>query len=645
MEEFKLRFLNTKYILFLFHRINPRWVILLIDMSICTFSIILAFLLRFNFSISEYYLPTLYLGVLLVLAVRLVSFFISRIYAGIIRFTSNMDSLRILFTNLVGSIFLILVGIANVQIFHGLYPVPFSVIIIDFFITVCFMIIFRFIVKVVYVEFSHIGSARINVIICGTKELAVLAKKALESDLQKNYKVVAFITNFSLTYGNNLAGTTIFPIDKLSYVIKKFDADQLIFASNKLKSEYGIEIAQICLNNHVKVFTISSIQSWINGDLNMKSIKKLNIEDLLSREPIVLDHSSINAQHENMTVLVTGAAGSIGSEIVRQLNKISVKRIILLDQGETPMHNLEMELIDLSKKKRCEFIIGDVTSFERMDKVFDDFRPNIVYHAAAYKHVPLMEGNPIEAIRNNVFGTKNLADLADKYGVLKFVFISTDKAVNPTNVMGASKRIAEMYIQALSKKSNTHFITTRFGNVLGSNGSVIPMFKKQIEAGGPVTVTHPEVTRFFMTIPEACQLVLEASTIGKGGEIFIFDMGRPIKISNLAKNMIRLAGFEPDVDMQIKYVGLRPGEKLYEELLHQSEDDIPTHHPKIMIARVREQNMAKIQKSFETMSAAILSQNNIEIVKQMKQIVPEYISRNSEYEKLDQDNRTLKNIL
>jgi FlaA1/EpsC-like NDP-sugar epimerase len=644
MEDFKFRFLKTRYIMFLFRRINPRWLILLIDMTISLFSVLLAFLLRFNFNISESYYPFLGFAVLLVLSIRLLSFTISRIYTGIIRYTSMKDIFRILLVNAIGSTFLILMGLGNVIFFEGPYPVPFSIIVIDFIATVCFMIIFRFTVKVVYMEFSHVGSTKTNVIICGSKELAVLAKRALEADLQNHYKVVAFISNFSFAYGNQLEGITIYPVENLANVISKHNADQLLFASNRLKSDYGIEIAQICLNHHVKVFTISSIQSWINGDLNMKSIKKLNIEDLLSRDPIVLDENAISTQLEGMTVLVTGAAGSIGSEIVRQIKNYSVKRIILLDQAETPMYNLEMELMESCRNKRCEIIIGDITSKERMEKIFTDFRPDIVYHAAAYKHVPMMESNPLEAIRNNVFGTRNLADLANKYGVLKFVFISTDKAVNPTNVMGASKRIAEMYIQALNKQSDTSFITTRFGNVLGSNGSVIPLFKRQIESGGPVTVTHPEVTRFFMTIPEACQLVLEASSIGRGGEIFVFDMGKPVKVADLAKNMIRLAGFEPEVDIQIKYVGLRPGEKLYEELLHQSEDDIPTHHPKIMIARVREQNMSRIHIYFDAMAESITAQDNLQVVKLMKEIVPEFISRNSEYEKVDKENRILRSL-
>jgi FlaA1/EpsC-like NDP-sugar epimerase len=554
------------------------------------------------------------------------------------------DIFRLILINAIGSTALILIGLGNTYFFGGPYPVPFSIIIIDFIATICFMMIFRFIVKVIYMEFSHMANAKINVIIFGSKELAVLAKRALELDFQNNYNVVAFISTSTLTLGKKLEGVTVYPVEDLEKVIINHHADQLLFATKKLHPDIENGIVQICLNHFVKVFTIPSIQAWMSGDLNVKSIKKMNIEDLLTRDPIVLDEKAVTSQLDGMTVLVTGAAGSIGSEIVRQINRYAVKRIILVDQAETPMYNLEMELMFSVKNKKIEVIIGDVTSFERMEKIFQEFRPHIVYHAAAYKHVPMMENNPLEAIRNNVFGTKVLADLSSRYGVLKFIFISTDKAVNPTNVMGASKRIAEMYIQGLNKRSDTAFITTRFGNVLGSNGSVIPLFKKQIESGGPVTVTHPDVTRYFMTIPEACQLVLEASALGNGGEIYVFDMGQPVKVIDLARNMIRLAGMIPDVEIKIQYVGLRPGEKLFEELLHQSEDDIPTHHPKIMIARVREQNFAEISKNLEIMSEVLQAQNNLEMVKIMKKIVPEFISRNSEYEKIDIENHYVNRV-
>jgi len=633
---FDFRYLSKRFVMVLFKRINPRWLIFMIDMSISLFSILLAISLRFNF----YILQSEYLDwgrpVLLVLGVRFISFYISRVYAGIVRYTGTKDIFRILLVNAIGSSFLILLGVINTFFFGGDYLVPFSIIIIDFIASVCFMMLFRFTVKLIYMEFSHFGNKKINVIIFGSKELAVLARRVLQADLNSHYKVVAFISTSELTLGKQLEGVNVYSVEDLEKVIIMYNADQLIFASSLVDSDLKTEIVQVCLNHHIKVFTIPNIQSWIKGDLNVRSIRKFNIEDLLSRDPIILDERAVGTQLKDMTILVTGAAGSIGFEIVRQIIKYSVKRIIVVDQAETPMYNMEIELLESCREKRCHYIIGDITAKDKMEKIFRDYKPDIVYHAAAYKHVPMMENNPREAVRTNVFGTKIIADLANKYGVKKFIFISTDKAVNPTNIMGASKRIAEMYVQALNEQSDTSYITTRFGNVLGSNGSAVLLFKKQIENGGPITITHPEVTRFFMTIPEACQLVLEASAIGKGGEIFIFDMGKSVKIVDLARNMIRLSGLEPDVDIKLKYVGLRPGEKLYEELLHQSEDNIPTHHPKIMIAMVRQQNLIAVNKDLEVLSHSIDTQNELELVKKMKSIVPEFISRNSEFEKLDE---------
>ena len=506
------------------------------------------------------------------------------------------------------------------------------------------MIMYRLWVKVIYMEYSHLSIPVTRVIIYGSKELAVLAKRALELDSKSHYKVVAFISTSDITIGKQLEGISVFSYEDLERIIYKFNADQLLFASSKIHPDLENSIVQICLKHHVKVFNVPSIKDWINGNLSVKKIKELKIEDLLAREPIHLDKFAIRKHLENKTILVTGAAGSIGSEIVRQIMQFSYKRLILLDQAETPLFNLELEINGMSNRGQMEIIVGDITSVERMEKIFAIYKPDIVYHAAAYKHVPMMESNPLEAIRNNVLGTKILADLSSKNNVSSFIFISTDKAVNPTNVMGASKRIAEMYIQALNKYSTTSFITTRFGNVLGSNGSVIPIFKNQIEAGGPVTVTHPEVTRYFMTIPEACQLVLEAGAFGKGGEIFVFDMGQSVKVLDLARNMIRLAGYEPDIDIKIRFTGLRPGEKLYEELLHQSEDTIPTHHPKIMIAKVREQDIAFVRHGIVAMEQAINTQNSNLLVLEMKRTVPEFISQNSVFEKIDKELQLLKTI-
>jgi FlaA1/EpsC-like NDP-sugar epimerase len=385
----------------------------------------------------------------------------------------------------------------------------------------------------------------------------------------------------------------------------------------------------------VRVLNVPPASRWINGELSFNQIKSIKIEDLLEREPIKLDEEIIKAQIENKIILITGAAGSIGSELARQCSKYHPKKLFLLDQAETPLHELDLEFNDLLIKPKYEVVIADVRQIDRMRKVFNTFKPDIVFHAAAYKHVPMMENNPSESILTNILGTKIVADLSVEFNVEKFVFVSTDKAVNPTSVMGASKRIAEIYIQSLGKTASTKFITTRFGNVLGSNGSVIPRFKKQIDQGGPITITHPDISRYFMTIPEASQLVLEASSMGKGGEIFVFDMGGSVKIVDLARKMILLLGLKEGKDISIVYTGLRPGEKLYEELLANTENTLPTHHNQILIGKVREYAYSQVKKIIEELIQSFDTQNNELIVQRMKDLVPEFISNNSVFQKLD----------
>jgi FlaA1/EpsC-like NDP-sugar epimerase len=635
MDAFQKNLIHTLYYRLLFKKINPRWLIFSIDMTICLLAVFIAYLLLFNFSIPSSYISEMRIGIIIILAVRFLCFISSGLYKGIIRYTGLRDIVRVILVNLAGSGFLFIVGLIYEVFFGGTFLIPHAIIVIDYILVVFLMILFRLTVKVVYTELRHLGTDPVNVAICGSKEMAVLAKRVIEADLQNNIKVVAFLSDSEWSQNKKLEGTSIYQIQQLEEVIHKYEVNQFIFASNRMKLEYGIEIAEICLRNKVKVYNITSVEAWLNGDLNLNSIRQLKIEDLINRPVISLDQKALEAQLEGKTVLVTGAAGSIGSEIVRQLTSYRLNKLVLLDQAETPMHNLEMELVIRNLPLSLEYIIGDVACQEAMEGIFQLYRPEVIYHAAAYKHVPMMENNPVEAVHNNVSGTRIVADLANKYKADKFIFISTDKAVNPTNIMGASKRIAEMYIQSLNRISDTAFITTRFGNVLGSNGSVIPLFKKQIEAGQAITVTHPEVTRFFMTIQEACQLVLEAGATGKGGEIFIFDMGKPVKIADLAKNMIRLAGLEPDVDIPIRFIGLRPGEKLYEELLHKSEDNIPTHHPKIMVAKVRELNYETVKDYMSELEKASFVQDKLQVVKVMKRIVPEFLSQNSVYETLD----------
>jgi FlaA1/EpsC-like NDP-sugar epimerase len=515
------------------------------------------------------------------------------------------------------------------------YLIPFSIIIIEFMTVVLLMVTFRVVVKIAYLELMNPAGSKNKVIIFGAGEAGLITKRALDRDLGVRYKVIAFIDEDKNKIGKKLEGVDINGLDRLSELLAANEIDNMIISVQKLKPEKKKVIVEACLPYRTKVFTVPPVSSWINGELSYNQIKKIRIEDLLEREEIRLDDDRIRNELEGKIIMVTGASGSIGSELVRQMLNFNPQKIILIDQAESAMFDLEVELTSKYDFKNFEIAIADICNEVRMDHAFALFKPQIVYHAAAYKHVPMMENNPSEALFTNIKGTRIVADLSVKYGIEKFIMISTDKAVNPTNVMGASKRIAEIYVQALNQKGKTHFITTRFGNVLGSNGSAVTLFSKQIEAGGPVTVTHPDVIRYFMTIPEACRLVLEAGMMGKGGDIYLFDMGKPIKIVDLAKKMIQLSGLEIDKDIKIKFTGLRPGEKLYEELLNDAENTLPTYHPQIMIGKVRQYNLESVSKEIESLISLFDKQDNIAIVKKMKEIVPEFKSKNSEFEKLD----------
>jgi FlaA1/EpsC-like NDP-sugar epimerase len=451
-----------------------------------------------------------------------------------------------------------------------------------------------------------------------------------------NIQMVLFLEDDQRKVGKNIDGIKIFSSLQLEDLLKQYAIDELIIASTKLPSKRKNQIVDFCLDEKITVFTVPPLKNWINGQLSTKQLQNIKIEDLLEREQIKIYNEILFKQLHGKTVLVTGAAGSIGSEIVRQIIQYKPKLLVLNDNAETPLHDLHLELVELGFQN-FRLALGDIRNELIVENFFQKYQPDFVYHAAAYKHVPMMEDSPLEAICTNVMGTRQLADIAVKHSVERFVMISTDKAVNPTNVMGASKRIAEMYVQSLYQhNSNTKFITTRFGNVLGSNGSVIPRFKKQIQAGGPVTVTHPDITRFFMTIPEACQLVLEAGSMGNGGEIFVFDMGESVKIVDLARKMIKLSGLEPDDDIKIEYSGLRPGEKLYEELLNNAENTLPTYHDKILIAQTRTIEFNQLSIQIDALIGPAKRQESVnDVVLAMKQLVPEFVSNNSEFEKLD----------
>ena len=613
---------------------TPRWLIFIIDISICLFAIFLSYMLRFNFHIPPVDLRDLPTVGSIILSVRILSFSIGKTYAGIIRYTSSKDAQRIFIVISIGSLTLAVIDVCSFA-YAAKIIIPTSIIIIDYIVTVFLLVSLRTLVKVLYYELKNPKRDKTKVIVYGAGEAGVITLRTLDKDAGTKYKVVAFIDDDRKKKGKKIEGVRIHHTDELDDLLKNSDISFIIISTIHIPTSKKQMLVEKCLNYNTRVLNVPPISSWINGQLSFKQIKKVKIEDLLERDEIVLDKEKTYAQLNNKVILVTGAAGSIGSEIVRQIIHFNPQKIILLDQAESAIYDLVNELKEF-KQTSFEEVIADIRNHQRMENVFKHFKPQIVYHAAAYKHVPLMEMNPSEAVSTNVGGTKIVADLAVKYAVEKFVFVSTDKAVNPTSVMGASKRAAEIYIQSLGITTKTKFITTRFGNVLGSNGSVIPLFKKQIEKGGPITITHPEITRYFMTIPEACQLVLEAGCMGNGSEIFIFDMGKSVKIVDLAIKMIRLSGLTVGKDIEIVYTGLRPGEKLYEELLNNAENTLPTHNKHIMIAKVQPYNFENIKPEVLKLIELFETQDNIKIVKQLKSIVPEYISNNSIYESLDE---------
>ena len=618
---------------------TPRWVVLIIDLIISAISFSFAciltdvFIKSIDISISKYLTP---LG--LVLTVRLIAFRITRSYTGIVRYTSTQDAVRI-FLALAISTSILLTGELIFEFNSNFMYINPAVVIIDALIAIFALTGFRIVFKLLYTEYAPFKTGDTqDLIIYGAGEAGIIIKRSVERNVRLGKRVVAFLDDNERLHGKTVEGVKIYsPEIDLVQIVKNPHNVELIIALNELSLIRKRRIIERCLQHKIIVKSIPPVNAWINGEFNLQHIKSIKIEDLLEREPIKLSKKKISSELKNQVILITGAAGSIGSEIVRQCISFEPKLIVLVDQGESPLYDIENELAG----NKIEIVVGDIRNLARMDKIFEHFKPSYVFHAAAYKHVPLMENNPYEAINTNVFGTQNIANLSSKYQVKKFVFVSTDKAVNPTNIMGASKRIAEIYVQSLNEKlklesdQHTLYITTRFGNVLGSNGSVIPLFRKQIEEGGPLTVTHPEITRYFMTIPEACQLVLEAGVMGQGGEIYIFDMGESVKIIDLAHKMIKLSGYEVNKDIKITFTGLRPGEKLKEELLNDNENTIGTHNPKIMIARVPNYNYLEVNSVIETLYEQKDSLKNDVLVKTMKKIVPEYISNNSIYEKLD----------
>ena len=628
----------------------PRWIVLVLDLVIISWSFAFSYFIISHFEFSNmlrgYFL--IYTGLFAVIALPIMYFM--RMHTGLLRYSNTKDMLRI-FTTLFLSSFIYYIFAFLLS--ESKYPIDnlISLVIINFFVSSCLMIMMRIAAKSIFHMMVRRSSERktIRVLIYGSDKNAVLVKNALESSDEFKYEVEGFLDINRNKINSYMEQTKVYPIRDLQKLKEQKKIDQIVVVNEDLGNRAKNILLNRSLKYGLKVITVPPATSWLSGKLSKTQIKDLRIEDLLQRRPIKMDQTSVQNDINGKRVLVTGAAGSIGSEIVRQVLGFNPSLLVLCDNAESPLYETHMEIMELFPEANFEIVIGDVRNWDRMNKLFKTFKPEVVYHAAAYKHVPLMEDNPFEAIDANIHGTKNLADLSVTYGVSKFVMISTDKAVNPTNIMGASKRIAEIYIQSLNKnqeefkkqnnikggEANTLFITTRFGNVLGSNGSVIPRFRHQIEKGGPITVTHKDITRYFMTIAEAVQLVLEAGTMGKGGEIFVFDMGEPVRIYDMAKKMIQLAGLELDKDIKIEFSGLRPGEKLYEELLNSKETTISTYHNKIKIAKVRVYTYHEVKSGIDGLISLNDTHNNEKVVLEMKKLVPEFKSKNSKYEKLD----------
>lgn len=575
-------------------------------------------------------------GLPIYIIIRALTFYFFKTYRGIVRHTSTEDIKKVAISVTVGTVAMIIVSIVKHAYWDSHYLFPSSILMVEYFVCIFFLLVFRIVIKLVYSEELKNEKDLVPTVIYGAGIYGIITKHTLQKEAKLAGKIVGFVDDNKKKLGKTLEGIKIYHTSSLEKLIKKGNVKKLIVAIKNPDKAKKRAVIDICLANDVEILNVPSPTKWINGEFTLNQIKKINIDDLLGRDSIKLDPERLSDEFNNKIILVTGAAGSIGSEIVRQLTGYSPEKIIMMDQAESPLYNLEIELKQNGVLHTTESVIGDIRNFERLENVFKTFKPHYVFHAAAYKHVPLMENNPSEALITNVLGSKNLVDLSLKYNVEKFVLISTDKAVNPTNVMGCSKRIAEIYAQSANQLQKTKFITTRFGNVLGSNGSVIPLFKKQIENGGPITVTDKRITRFFMTIPEACQLVLEAESMGEGGEIFVFDMGESVCIYDLAEKMIKLSGLEIGKDIEIKITGLRPGEKLFEELLTNEENSKETHHPQILIAKVRNYDFEEISDRISKLTDLFETQDNLAIVKEMKEIVPEFLSNNSIFEKLDQ---------
>jgi len=622
--------------------ILPRWIIVFIDAVIIIGATIAGYMIRFNFQWKYALLFNIYTSLALTVGSALLATLITRSYAGIVRYTGVDDGFRIFYTSLLS---LAIASLANLIYYYNTDRnlIPYSVLLIVFLASFVFLFYYRLLVKTIFSYYKSDPAVRKRIAIFGAGQAGVITKQIIDSDSRSNLKVIAFLEDDIFKIGKVIQSIKIYDAGKgLAELIDKLAISEIILAIENLDPARKNEMVELCLTKKVKVRAIPPARRWVGGEFSLKQIKEVNIEDLLGRESIQIGKDHLYHEFRGKTVAVTGAAGSIGSELVRQIVQYSPSVLVLIDQAETPLYEIEREMVEqLIPATKVVSFVADVCNRSRLQYILEEYPADIIFHAAAYKHVPMMERNPYEAVLTNVMGTKTLADLAVAKRVKKFVMVSTDKAVNPTSIMGCSKRIAEIYVQSLNNFNeslgiaHTSFVTTRFGNVLGSSGSVIPYFKKQIAAGGPVTVTHPDITRYFMTIPEASSLVLEAGVMGNGGEIFLFDMGKPIRIHDLARKMILLSGLEEGRDIQIVFTGLREGEKLYEELLNTEENTIPTHHEKILKAKVLEYPYQEVNNMAELLLELAADKNELKMVTLMKEIVPEFKSNYSRFEILD----------
>jgi FlaA1/EpsC-like NDP-sugar epimerase len=624
---------------FLIHKIRsrytPKWLVLLFDLYIVVNTFLLAYLVRFNFTLN-FNTANLLSQILIVVLVAISAFLMVGSFRNIIRHSGIRDAMEVFKASVVILILLVAIVLLNRQtkVVEG-FTIPLSILVIHFLMNCFALVSSRYLIRRLYYLLISEDRSKRKVLIYGAGESGLLTFDVLQDDIESNVKVIGFLDDNPDLTNKRIKNINVYaPAAIDANFIKKKRITEIIISIQNIASPRLMEIVDTLSLLSIEVKIVPSSQTWINGNFKTSEIKKIKIEDLLGRTEIKLNNPTLKNEYSNKVVLITGAAGSIGSEIACQISHLKFKHLVLIDQAESELYNLQQRFRN-RKVKNSNFLVADIRDKKRMNGIFKQYRPTVIFHAAAYKHVPFMEENPYEAVRVNIAGTKIMADLAIKNRVEKFVLISTDKAVNPTNIMGASKRIAELYINCIAASKNTKFVTTRFGNVLGSNGSVIPLFNKQIELGGPITVTHKEIIRYFMTIPEACQLVLEAEVMGKGGEIFVFDMGVGIKIYDLALQMIRLSGLRYPEDITIKITGLRPGEKIYEELLADGEHTIATHHDKIMIAKVKKVDCEEVKQQIIELCSLNHHARFERTVSKMKEIVPEFISNNSTFEVLD----------